>query len=206
MNNRYSRILLLGLLSVLVFPRTLWADDLTHGFVDSDGVKIHYVTQGEGPLVVMLHGFPDFWYTWRKQIPAIAQNYQVVAIDLRGYNKSDQPEGVEQCLTSSLLNNKPLKQQHKRTPLPRSRRRSFPTSSPPRGMPPIRPSPHLNRPVAIPTPTLMPMVTSALQMHPTPRPSRCLCSPQIRSSSPAAREMRKCGSTFWEAGRRRAHP
>ena len=103
MNNRYSRILLLGLLSVLVFPRTLWADDLTHGFVDSDGVKIHYVTQGEGPLVVMLHGFPDFWYTWRKQIPAIAQDYQVVAIDLRGYNKSDQPEGVEQYAMPKLM-------------------------------------------------------------------------------------------------------
>jgi pimeloyl-ACP methyl ester carboxylesterase len=66
-----------------------------HGFVDSNGVKIHYVTKGEGPLLVMLHGFPDYWYTWRKQIPALAEHFQVVAIDLRGFNKSDQPEGVE---------------------------------------------------------------------------------------------------------------
>jgi len=38
------------------------------GFVDSDGVKIHYVTMGKGPLVVMIHGFPDFWYTWREPV------------------------------------------------------------------------------------------------------------------------------------------
>src|SRR5690348_16458537 len=42
-----------------------------HGFADSDGVKIHYVTKGEGPLVVLIHGFPDFWYTWREQMPAL---------------------------------------------------------------------------------------------------------------------------------------
>ena len=66
-----------------------------HGFVDSDGVKIHYVTSGEGPLVVMIHGFPDFWYSWRYQMPKLARNFQVVAIDQRGYNKSDQPKGVE---------------------------------------------------------------------------------------------------------------
>ena len=65
------------------------------GFVDSDGVKIHYVTAGKGPLVVLIHGFPDFWYTWRAQMPELAKHFQVVAIDMRGYNKSDQPEGVE---------------------------------------------------------------------------------------------------------------
>ncbi|MFO0012888.1 MAG: alpha/beta fold hydrolase [Planctomycetota bacterium] len=66
-----------------------------HGYADSGGIKIHYVTKGSGPLVVMIHGFPDFWYTWRHQIPALAENHQVVAIDQRGYNWSDQPEGVE---------------------------------------------------------------------------------------------------------------
>jgi pimeloyl-ACP methyl ester carboxylesterase len=67
----------------------------THGYLDSDGVTLHYVTAGEGPLVVLLHGFPDYWYTWRKQMPALAKNHQVVAFDTRGYNHSDQPEGVE---------------------------------------------------------------------------------------------------------------
>ncbi|MGI9517467.1 MAG: alpha/beta fold hydrolase [Pirellulaceae bacterium] len=68
--------------------------EYTEGHVDSDGVKIHYVTAGEGPLLVMIHGFPDYWYSWRDQIPALAEHFQVVAIDQRGYNLSDQPEGV----------------------------------------------------------------------------------------------------------------
>lgn len=80
------------------------ADELgEHGFVDSGDVKIHYVTAGEGPLVVMLHGFPDFWYTWRKQMPAISQDHQVVAIDLRGFNESDKPDGVENYALAKLV-------------------------------------------------------------------------------------------------------
>src|SRR5205807_7434651 len=73
------------------------------GFADSGGVKIHYVTSGKGPLVIMLHGFPDFWYTWRDQMPALAKHFQVVAIDLRGYNKSDQPTGVENYTVDKLV-------------------------------------------------------------------------------------------------------
>jgi pimeloyl-ACP methyl ester carboxylesterase len=74
-----------------------------HGFAHSGGTKIHYVTKGTGPLVVMIHGFPDYWYTWRKQIPALAENHQVVAMDQRGYNWSDQPEGVESYAMSHLV-------------------------------------------------------------------------------------------------------
>jgi len=74
----------------------------THGFAPSGDVRIHYVTQGEGPLVVLVHGFPDFWYTWRRQMPALAERYQVVAIDQRGYNQSSQPEGVEQYAMEKL--------------------------------------------------------------------------------------------------------
>jgi pimeloyl-ACP methyl ester carboxylesterase len=73
------------------------------GYADSNGVKIHYVTAGSGPLVVMLHGFPDFWYTWREQMPALAKHFQVVAIDLRGYNLSDQPKGVENYAMDKLV-------------------------------------------------------------------------------------------------------
>jgi pimeloyl-ACP methyl ester carboxylesterase len=79
------------------------ADPLEHGFVDSDGVKIHYVTSGEGRLLVMIHGFPDYWYTWRDQIPALAKHFKVVAIDQRGYNESDQPEGVENYAMPKLV-------------------------------------------------------------------------------------------------------
>ena len=66
-----------------------------HDFAVSNGVKIHYATIGTGPLVVMIHGFPDFWYTWRHQMEALAGSFQVVAIDQRGYNLSDRPKGVE---------------------------------------------------------------------------------------------------------------
>src|SRR5207237_4003236 len=71
-------------------------DRVKHGYATSEGgVKIHYATLGEGPLVVMIHGFPDFWYSWRKQMDALSDRYQVVAIDQRGYNLSDKPKGVE---------------------------------------------------------------------------------------------------------------
>src|SRR5262249_22292634 len=75
------------------------------GFVDSGGVKIHYVSLGrkEDPLVVMIHGFPDFWYSWRAQMPALAKRFHVVAIDQRGYNVSGQPEGVENYKAEKLV-------------------------------------------------------------------------------------------------------
>ncbi|MEX0676159.1 MAG: alpha/beta hydrolase [Pirellulales bacterium] len=73
------------------------------GFADSGGVKIHFVTMGEGPLVVLIHGFPDFWYSWRAQMPELAKNFQVVAVDMRGYNKSDQPTGVENYAMPKLV-------------------------------------------------------------------------------------------------------
>ncbi len=67
--------------------------EFEHGNVDNNGVGIHYATMGDGPLVVMIHGFPDYWYTWRHQMRGLADHYRVVAIDLRGYNLSDKPEG-----------------------------------------------------------------------------------------------------------------
>jgi epoxide hydrolase 4 len=75
------------------------------GFVDSSGVKIHYVSLGrsQDPLIVLIHGFPDFWYSWRAQMPALAKHFHVVAIDQRGYNLSGQPEGVENYKTEKLV-------------------------------------------------------------------------------------------------------
>ena len=65
-----------------------------HHYAENEGVKIHYVSMGEGPVLIMLHGFPDFWYTWRYQMAELSKDYKVVAVDLRGYNKSDKPKGV----------------------------------------------------------------------------------------------------------------
>jgi len=77
---------------------------LREGWVDVDaGVRLHYVEAGEGPIVVLLHGFPEFWYSWRHQLPAIASaGYRAVAVDLRGYNRSDKPRGVEAYLLPTL--------------------------------------------------------------------------------------------------------
>ncbi|WP_017327268.1 alpha/beta fold hydrolase [Synechococcus sp. PCC 7336] len=63
-----------------------------HGYISTNGIRLHYVTQGEGDLVVLLHGFPEFWYSWRHQIPALACSFRVVVPDLRGYNDSDKPD------------------------------------------------------------------------------------------------------------------
>jgi pimeloyl-ACP methyl ester carboxylesterase len=71
-------------------------DRVTHGHAVSEGdVKIHYATLGKGPLVVMIHGFPDFWYSWRHAMAALSDTFQTVAIDQRGYNLSDKPKGVD---------------------------------------------------------------------------------------------------------------
>src|SRR5438552_2312564 len=74
-----------------------------HGYAKNGDVKIHYASLGKGPLIVMIHGFPDFWYTWRDQMDALAPNYHVVAIDQRGYNLSDKPAGVENYAISMLV-------------------------------------------------------------------------------------------------------
>ena len=68
-----------------------------HGYADSNGVKIHYAAIGKksAPLIVMIHGFPDFWYTFRDQMEGLSKKYYVVALDQRGYNLSDKPKGVE---------------------------------------------------------------------------------------------------------------
>ena len=76
-------------------PEEGWVEGATHHFVKANGIRHHYVEAGEGPLVLLLHGFPDFWYSWRHQIPALAEaGFRVVAPDLRGYNRSDKPSAV----------------------------------------------------------------------------------------------------------------
>src|SRR3984957_6598059 len=92
----YAAVLLSSVLLLLLAAPAMTAEPAPEdGYVDSDGVKIHYVSQGKGPLVVLIHGFPDFWYSWRNQMPALAEHFHVVAIDQRGYNLSDKPDKVE---------------------------------------------------------------------------------------------------------------
>ena len=65
-------------------------------FADLENLRMHYASAGKGEkLVVLLHGFPEFWYSWREQLVALSSDFTVVAPDLRGYNLSDKPEGKE---------------------------------------------------------------------------------------------------------------
>jgi pimeloyl-ACP methyl ester carboxylesterase len=64
--------------------------------VDSNGIRLRVALSGAGPLVVLVHGFPESWYSWRHQIPALAAaGYRVAAPDMRGYGGSDKPEAIE---------------------------------------------------------------------------------------------------------------
>lgn len=75
------------------------ASRVEHRFAENDGLRIHYVVngvaRGEGPLVVLIHGIPEFWYSWKAQIGPLSEDYRVVAIDQRGFNRSDAPATQE---------------------------------------------------------------------------------------------------------------
>ena len=70
--------------------------EIRDGYADIGDQRLHYVEAGDGPLIVLLHGFPEFWYGWRLQIqPLAAAGFRVVAPDTRGYNLSSKPDGVK---------------------------------------------------------------------------------------------------------------
>jgi len=77
--------------------------ELRHRQAVVNGVRLHYVEAGSGPLVVLLHGFPDFWWSWRLQIPALADaGYRVVAPDQRGYAESEKPRDWREYRVETL--------------------------------------------------------------------------------------------------------
>lgn len=70
--------------------------ELKHGFANTNGIKMHYVEAGSGPLVVLCHGWPEAWYSWRHQLQALAEaGFRAVAPDQRGYGQTDKPEPIE---------------------------------------------------------------------------------------------------------------
>jgi epoxide hydrolase 4 len=72
-----------------------WLSGLSEGYAEIGDVQLHYVEAGDGPLIVLLHGFPEFWYGWRQQIQPLAEaGFHVIAPDMRGYNLSSKPDGV----------------------------------------------------------------------------------------------------------------
>jgi pimeloyl-ACP methyl ester carboxylesterase len=78
--------------------------ELRDGYAEIGGQRLHYVETGHGPLIVLLHGFPEFWYGWRQQISQLAAaGFRVVAPDMRGYNLSSKPAGVAAYDTNPLV-------------------------------------------------------------------------------------------------------
>lgn len=80
-------------------------ENLSFQFINTNGIKLHTAVAGpeDGPLVVLLHGFPEFWFGWKNQIQPLAEKgYRVVAPDQRGYNLSDKPKGIDNYTVNSL--------------------------------------------------------------------------------------------------------
>ena len=70
--------------------------DARHLTLPANGIRIHAVELGEGPLVLLVHGFPESWYSWRHQLPALADaGFRAAAIDVRGYGRSSKPTAVD---------------------------------------------------------------------------------------------------------------
>jgi pimeloyl-ACP methyl ester carboxylesterase len=77
---------------------------ITHRFVETNGIPMHVAEQGSGPLVVLCHGFPESWYSWRHQIGALAAaGFHAVAPDMRGYGQTDRPAAIDQYSLMHLV-------------------------------------------------------------------------------------------------------
>lgn len=79
------------------------ADGFRHGFADVGGLRLHYAERGSGPLVLMLHGFPEFWYAWRHPLAVLGERFHAVACDTRGINRSDRPAAVDAYRLEALV-------------------------------------------------------------------------------------------------------
>jgi pimeloyl-ACP methyl ester carboxylesterase len=77
---------------------------VAHRMIQANGIHLHFVEQGEGPLIVLCHGFPELWYSWRFQLPALSSaGFHAVAVDMRGYGQSDRPEAIDQYTLLHLV-------------------------------------------------------------------------------------------------------
>ena len=77
---------------------------MTHRFITANGIRIHLAEQGQGPVVLLCHGFPESWYSWRHQLPALAAaGFHAVAPDMRGYGQTDRPHDIDQYTVLHLV-------------------------------------------------------------------------------------------------------
>src|SRR5271156_1341687 len=78
--------------------------EVTHRSVEANGIRIHIAEEGSGPLVLLCHGFPESWYSWRHQLPALAEaGFHAVAPDMRGYGQTDRPAEIDQYTMLHLV-------------------------------------------------------------------------------------------------------
>ncbi len=78
--------------------------EITHRFIETNGIRMHIAEKGTGPLVLLCHGFPESWYSWRHQIDALAAaGFHAVAPDMRGYGQTEQPEAIDQYTMLHLV-------------------------------------------------------------------------------------------------------
>jgi pimeloyl-ACP methyl ester carboxylesterase len=78
--------------------------EVVHRTIDTNGIRLHVAEQGSGPLVILCHGFPESWYSWRHQLHALADaGFRAVAPDMRGYGQSDQPQEIEKYTLMHLV-------------------------------------------------------------------------------------------------------
>ena len=77
--------------------------DFQSQYAEVNGIRLHYVSIGEGKLIMFVHGFPEFWYAWEKQLIEFGQDYQAVAPDMRGFNLSSKPAEIEKYHVNDLI-------------------------------------------------------------------------------------------------------
>lgn len=113
----YNVLVILNLIFVRIFktpkknkdrplpPKCLTNPDFKHSFVQLPGIRLHYVEKGDNskPLMLFVHGFPEFWYSWRNQLEEFSKDYWVVAFDMRGYGDSEKPVGKENYVMKLLV-------------------------------------------------------------------------------------------------------
>ena len=100
-------ILLLAAIVAVSAPTPVQAQSapapFTDGYADVNGVRLHYASVGQGPLVLFLHGYPSFWYQWKDQMLEMGKTHHAVGLDMRGYNLSSKPEGLEPYTMKHLV-------------------------------------------------------------------------------------------------------
>src|SRR5216683_1278020 len=92
-------VLGMGILSLPAKAQSAFQED----YAEVNGVRLHYASVGQGPLVLFLHGYPSFWYQWKDQMAELGRDHLAVGLDMRGYNQSSRPEGLEPYKMTHLV-------------------------------------------------------------------------------------------------------